>query len=369
MMPSQKFFKIVDCGDKFIRFSNADGKRWIMPVRKIRTAMNLYQPSGIKGKLVKVLLPYTYWVRFVRRFIHAKILKIELREDLFNLIQNILYITDLQYSIFEGTPSVHQKPTIQLSQGRKILAYCKISDNADIIHLFKNEQQTLDYLRDKGVRQIPRCLFCDKMDDELYLFIQSTQKSNQSKVIHRWTNQHQDFIQQLYECTKIRCRFEDTDFAKSLNRLESYIGNFPVSDSTILKASISKVRNYYGCHSEVEFSAYHGDFTPWNMFFERGELFVFDFEYYLNSFPPYLDAFHFITQIAILEKGLNVGETYNDYCVFRKSSLRYIMDTDVKYISYLLFIISFYCQRNSRSFINNDRSYKCWIGLIERLLG
>ena len=50
--------KILDLTgeEKFYRFGNADGKYWIMPVRGMRTAMNLYQPSGIKGKMLKDLL-------------------------------------------------------------------------------------------------------------------------------------------------------------------------------------------------------------------------------------------------------------------------------------------------------------------------
>ena len=44
-------------GERFCHFSNPDGKAWIVPVKNMRVALNLYQPSGIKGKLVKALLP------------------------------------------------------------------------------------------------------------------------------------------------------------------------------------------------------------------------------------------------------------------------------------------------------------------------
>ena len=54
-------------GEKFYRFGNADGKYWIVPARSMRTALNLYQPSGIKGKLVKALLPFLHWMTPVRK--------------------------------------------------------------------------------------------------------------------------------------------------------------------------------------------------------------------------------------------------------------------------------------------------------------
>ena len=44
----QQIFKMWD-GAYFHECANADGKRWLMPVRHMRTAMGLYQPSGPKG--------------------------------------------------------------------------------------------------------------------------------------------------------------------------------------------------------------------------------------------------------------------------------------------------------------------------------
>ena len=47
----------VGLGDKFYRFTNADAKTWVVPANNISIAMCLYQPSGIKGKLLKSLFP------------------------------------------------------------------------------------------------------------------------------------------------------------------------------------------------------------------------------------------------------------------------------------------------------------------------
>lgn len=40
-----------------VTVGNADGKRWVMPVGNLRTALCLYQPGAMKGKLLKALLP------------------------------------------------------------------------------------------------------------------------------------------------------------------------------------------------------------------------------------------------------------------------------------------------------------------------
>ena len=46
-MPIDKILRFR--GEVFYRLMNGDGKVWLMPARNMRVAMNLYQPSGIKG--------------------------------------------------------------------------------------------------------------------------------------------------------------------------------------------------------------------------------------------------------------------------------------------------------------------------------
>ena len=52
--------------EQYFRISNADGKRWAFPVRNLRTALCLYQPGGVKGKLVKAFLPCVWRLPFVQ---------------------------------------------------------------------------------------------------------------------------------------------------------------------------------------------------------------------------------------------------------------------------------------------------------------
>ena len=59
-------------GNTFYTFSNADGKRWIMPAKHMQTAMNLYQPSEIRGKGMKALFPYLHWADIVNKAVGAE---------------------------------------------------------------------------------------------------------------------------------------------------------------------------------------------------------------------------------------------------------------------------------------------------------
>ena len=102
-------------GERFYRFGNADGKYWVVPARGMRTALNLYQPSGIKGKLVKALLPCLHWLAVVRRLIKAETMNCHLNRELHGLLCKVFGVQDIEFAIFEGTPSASKKITIQIS--------------------------------------------------------------------------------------------------------------------------------------------------------------------------------------------------------------------------------------------------------------
>lgn len=359
------FLQAVTSAERFIRFSNSDGKRWIMPIDGMNLAMHLYQPGGIKGKLVKNLLPYLYWVSPVKRVIEAEIIRVDLCVSLREAINKALNVTDFQFSIFEGTPSVHQKATIQISQGGKIIAYCKVSDNPDVVKLFQGEQQTLGFLHSRGVGQIPECLFCGHIGGDLCLFIQSTSKSRRSKVVHKWNEKHMQFLDSLHARTKEQCLFEDSGLARSITYLDSNLSLLPHVDREVLKVAIAKVRTYY-VSKTVEFSLYHGDFTPWNMFFESDELFVFDFEYAHLSYPQYLDYIHFLTQSAIFVDHLSTDEIY---ALYANERLLACEQSRTLILCYLLDITSRYIGRdNGLSSDATQDMIRTWCTLANKII-
>lgn len=142
----------------------------------------------------------------------------------------------------------------------------------------------------------------------------------------------------------------------------------PLSEVHLISAAIKKVQEYYD-DSMVEFSAYHADFTPWNMFFEKGRLFVFDFEYAKMSYPPFLDRFHYFTQCGIFEKQWNEEQIFDAYQSLRQEIEPYFIKPNIGYLCYLLDIVSLYLNRDKGMYANNTNSnFKTWILLIGRLI-
>lgn len=298
----------ISQGTKFMRFGNSDGKSWVVPIKNMRTALNLYQPSSSKGRLVKSLLPWMHRLQPLRKAIRAESLDCTLQPELQELLCRIFGVEGIEFSIFEGTPCVHCKATMQLSLGNDILGYCKASDNDEILTLFERESTLLAQLHDKGVDNIPRPLFCGTLRNGIHIFVQSTKKTAQSSVPHKWGVLQEDFLATLHRKTKQLILFEQSDYYKTLTALQEHLAWVPTADDRVVVTSaLTRVLEKYR-GTKVEFSACHGDFTPWNMFEERDELFVFDFEYGALTYPAGIDKCHFELQRLIFEERYTTEE-------------------------------------------------------------
>ena len=292
----------------YYELRNADGKVWIMPARHLRTAMELYQPGGPKGKLLKQFFPLLHRIGIVRRVAGATVTAERLPGPLAELLRRVLGVDEPEYSIFKGTPSVHQKTTIQLFDRDRILAYCKTTQSEEIAGLFASESKVLSSLEAQGVKGIPRCLYCGDTTDGLHTFVQSTEKTPHSRVLHGWTPLHDEFIATLHSRTRRRLPYEDTDYCHTMHELAGHLHWLPATiDRSLVERMLAAIEARWS-GKEVEFSAYHADFTPWNMVEEQGRLFVFDWEYSRLTYPPGLYRYHFATQTAIFERHLTAAQ-------------------------------------------------------------
>ncbi len=350
-------------GGTFYRIHNTDGKVWLMPALNMQVAMNLYQPSGVKGKILKMLFPYLHEVGAIARVVNAEKKSYCLKTEWKVLLEKIFDCKELEFAVFCGTPCVHQKLTIQVFKGKRILGYVKVADNADIQQLFEKEKVTLARLRQKGIQGIPECLYCGSLDGETYIFIQSTQKTERSRILHEWTVLQENFLKDLQQKTRQTILFEDSDYYSTLQEWRLHLDWMPAFvDTNRIATFIYKVLNEY-CGKEVVYSAYHADFTPWNMFVEQGKLFVFDWEYARMTYPQGLDRYHFFTQTANFEKHWTAQEI-----------IRYMQSDEgawidkKQYMLYLLDVMARFTIREKGK-VTGDvvNSFRIWIMLLEYL--
>lgn len=340
----------------FYRISNADGKVWLMPKQHLATAMCLYQPSGWKGKLFKKWFPVLHKLAFARKALHISQEYISLYPKLRTLLCS-LFFDDVEFAAFLGTPCVHQKVTIQIFHGKKILGYCKVSQNKDIAALFAHEDAILAELKVKG---IPTILSRGEYDG-FHFMIQTTEKTLYSKPHHSWGELEGNFLKQLQANNSRTLPFEETDFYNDLVYLREHLQEFNITQRDTIASALTAAFTEYA-NRNVCFSPYHADFTPWNMFVEDGKLFVFDWEYARLTYPAGLDRYHFFTQVAYFEHHATAADII-DYCETTKAAW---IDRS-QYRNYLLSIISIYLQRENGKPENFSTQLSFWCEILSWL--
>ena len=360
--------------EKYVCIENADGKVWILPEKNIKIALCLYQPSAKKGLILKKYLPVVNTFSFVFKpfygLVGIKRIWYSIDYKLLEYLESV-FGSDIQCAFFMGTPSTHQKITIQVSRENQILGYCKITNNPEIGKLFQHEKEMLDFLENAGIENIPRCLSCDFLKDGRYTFAQTTKKTLKSTTFHFFHEPEYLFLEQLKNKTRSKCSYTHTDFYESVNSLKisrNVLEKNGYCSKSILKA-IEELNEYY---KNVDFfGVCHRDFTPWNMFYENNKLFVFDFEYARYRYPEYLDAIHYFMQTSIFEKKLNEEEILKAF--FYEISEGFMQglfaNPRIALLSYLLDIISLYVKREKTEFSGDvKKNMSIWMCLCTRLV-
>lgn len=319
----------------YISFSNSDGKAWTIPIKHMPVGLEIYEPSGIKGKLVKKVLPVLSPFGGYRLIPGCCRSSIELAEPLRTLLDSIYPQHEL--AVFWGTPCIDQKVTIQVFRGNQIFGYCKIGNSQRVRTLFRHEERILNELERCGVKNVPQCRGVFTLGAGEIAFVQTTQKTVGARVAHQFGGKHEDFLQMLFEKTKKHILFEESDFYESLVYLKNNVAKlkseYQEAVASVTNAVLDKYRN-----QQVLWGVCHRDFTPWNTCTSGENLFVFDFEYALRYAPKEIDVWHFYTQTAVYERKMTSEEIAREFIKEHKNHL-------AEYCLYLLDSISLYLLR------------------------
>lgn len=282
-------------------------------------------------------------------------------ENVLQFIQEI-FGDECNCSAFMGTPGTHKKATIQVSRRNEICGYVKYSRDPAITTLFEAEQKKLAWLREKGVPNVPECMALRVLEDSTEVFVQSTQKQLDSKIEHEFGDMQKQFLDSLYEMTKVPLRFEYTDFFKTIQYVRHYIQNtdiFHKKEHGIVEQAIQSILDAYS-NRIVEFCVCHRDFTPWNTCVTGNTLFVFDWEYAQKTYPRGIDQCHFLIQTKKFEQHLSMDRIAKDI----KESNYYGLGKLV-FLAYCLDYAAIYMQRNKADDLDKVKEAIHLLGYIE----
>ena len=344
-------------------FNHAD-KVWVMPECAVKGAMDMYQPSSKGGKLLKKKVVKKHKTPFYIHGSKARKANIELAKDIRIQLERLLDISDFYVAAYMGDTSTSQndKAVLQIYSDDEIYAYVKVTTNTENAKRFESEANALRNLRDEGIEYVPRVIGLD-LDSEVKMFAQSSDKPMGQDVRLEFNEQILDTVKDLVGKTKKDIDYKDTDFCESVDYLKTQMDVFDKEQQSIVKKGIEMVESF-----NLTFAFSHGDYTPWNIYYVKDEIRLFDLEYCSFSMPAYVDVFHYLSQTTLLGKRFTAQCAMREYEHKLEMISEYVDNPRTTFICYLIWVISFYTKRTEGNIDRIREALDVWVEMLEYLI-
>lgn len=354
-------------GEKYYLIDNGN-KTWIIPEKNMKYGFGILQASNFKAKLVKIFFPVLRDVIPARKICKCTPKYLKINDGIKDIIEKYCkdkYECSVYYGNLKESVQNH-KAVIQVFNKDKTFFYMKISEEKTVKDSFEKELTALKFLKGKNVRNIPAGIGIAKKGSWDIFIQENVAEDNRS--CYQFLDKHWRFIADMYEKTKVKISFENSDmyepvmFLKHCVKEETLFGE----EDSIMYA-IRKTESFLK-NSDFYYSFAHGDFTPKNTCIKNKEVYAFDFEYCIKTATPFFDFFHYICQKSIMFNDMNIQETFRVYKKYKSKLYNYCNTPNMLFVSYLLYIIVFYLKRDDKNTDTRKGQLKFRIELIKKLL-
>lgn len=363
--------------EPYVILPSIKSPRWLVPLRKcnlIGPSMALYQPSFLRAKVLKRLTILLGKIGFMK-FMFRNVIFLERNDE---EIRSIFSQDGLEYAVFMGTEGKHCKITIQVMNGEgNILGYIKVSNSHQTDELLDNEATKLRDLSGLEISSgfFPKVIYKGNVSETKILVLDSL-KSTKAKFTNKLSKAHIDFFSEVFLKSMKPKNFDESAFMRSLKeRVKTFEERLNYSWRERFRKVINFLVDRLG-DRKLPFGLCHRDFTPWNTFLHNDKIFVFDWEYARNDYPPLLDIFHFIVQDGIIVKKLKpekmlrrifshkrLIETYCNLVGIEKSLTNFLL------LCYLLDISLLYIEREGGDLKGEMLNMvETWGGMIDLVI-
>jgi len=259
--------------------NNSDGTpRWIWPAGNNKPDfLRFYNISTFKAKAFVLLVRVLFKLR-IQSLVFKKVIL-----DIPSAMGN-------QWALFTGTKGIQRKMVFYRNG-----FFSKIPVGMKANSGLLKEKETLELLFNKSFNTFD---FPKINDNDIFPYSQTAydQKlQRSSKLLSR----HAEVLKELYDLKNAKIALKDKESFCSLRAsLMSlcYNDKMPSGLHNKLLTIYSQIDNTM----VTDFGFVHGDFTPWNMYFSKDKIFLYDWESVHQSMPRGFDHFHFIIQQGIL---------------------------------------------------------------------
>ncbi|GAA0891217.1 hypothetical protein GCM10009122_08960 [Fulvivirga kasyanovii] len=280
----------ASAGEKLelIIINNPDGSpRWVCPTKaKKPYFLKFYNISGLKSTLFAIACKVIFFVGLQRMLFKTSTIYLKrIAKD-----TPIDFIQD-NWAIFTGTPGPNNKMLLYHTANSHSYFF-KIANTPKAAQLITNECDSLKKLIGLHMSEftIPRTR---QVSGHV---LQQEDLSAGGLRSNTLTEYHLNALNELCSKTAYDVALEQTGLlSHSMDTLNN------LSDDRLPKGLIKKLKTLAGLIriKNIRQCLSHGDFTPWNMYINKGMLSIYDWEL-AGDMPLGFDTFHFIIQKEIL---------------------------------------------------------------------
>lgn len=215
----------------------------------------------------------------------------------------------LSVSVSLGSPGLHQKPVLQVMNGRgDIVGYAKVGWSKQSIDLIQDEEAALRMLEGRIFTdaRVPQILHAGPWR-HLYVLVERAVGAPYGAPRHNIDERHIRFLVELHRMRRVTRRVPVPDDIR-IQELKDHGFHYYAH-------LLRRAREFCGERgrpSRVPCGPLHGDFCPWNVRLSGNQLIVFDWEYARPEAPAGWDLFHFLISTAVSLRNQSAGQIYGN---------------------------------------------------------
>lgn len=278
--------------------NNPDGSvRWLF-FQKNKNArfLNFYAQNSLRAKCIAFGLKTAYALGGKKLISNGNI-RVYFKKD-YRLYNGISDLKTIDHSLFLGTKGWSRTALLEYGRGTKSSHFIKMPLNSLGERLVKREKEALKRSWKKYDNvSVPELLPSGYLE-------QCKMKNGLDTSYKRasiFTELHADALVEIFNKTSALDNERIGEWYRKLKNNIAYLLDHKKPEVKRFGELLNTLEESLRKESQCWTSSAHGDFTSWNMYVGKKDIYVYDWELYQSQAPALFDFFHYHIQGGIIE--------------------------------------------------------------------